>query len=120
MLPRIAGSAWQDTFPVLGPGGRLLGVVTAESLRILTNEPELLSLTLAHDAMAPAATVSVDDSLRTAAQVMVDNGLREVPVVDREGRIVAFVDEAEVGRAYLETTAKLEVGPASSSRPGKA
>jgi CIC family chloride channel protein len=114
MLPRIAQAGWQDTFPVLDERGRLLGVVTAESLRILANEPELLALTLAIDAMAPAATVGVDDNLRTAAQVMVDNTLREVPVVDRGGRIVAFVDEAEVGKAYLETTAAFEASAEST------
>jgi CIC family chloride channel protein len=120
MMPRIAESGWQDTFPVLDPSGRILGVVTAESLRILANEPDLLPMTLAVDAMSPAAWVSVDDNLRTAAQVMVDNALREVPVIDREGRIVAFVDEAEIGKAYLETTAKLDAtstpSPISSTR----
>jgi CIC family chloride channel protein len=115
MLPRIAESAWQDTFPVLDASGRFLGVVTAESLRILANDAELLAMTLAVDAMAPAASVSTDDNLRTAAQVMVDNGLREVPVVDKEGRIVAFVDEAEVGKAYLETTSKMD--PTSTPEP---
>ena len=65
-----------------------------------------MAMTVAVDAMAPAATVRVDDNLRTAAQVMVDNLLREVPVVDMAGRIVAFVDEAEVGKAYLGTTAE--------------
>jgi CIC family chloride channel protein len=114
MLPRIAASGWQDTFPVLDATGRILGVVTAESLRILANEPDLLPMTLAVDAMAPAAWVSVDDNLRTAAQVMVDNALREVPVIDRDGRIVAFVDEAEVGKAYLETTSRLEPSPPST------
>jgi len=78
-------------------------------------------MTVALDAMAPAATVRVDDNLRTAAQVMVDNVLREVPVLDMAGRIVAFVDEAEVGRAYLESTSKIDAEPASqptSSRVG--
>jgi CIC family chloride channel protein len=115
MMPRIAASGWQDTFPVLDPSGRILGVVTTESLRILANEPDLLPMTLAIDAMAPAAWVTTDDNLRTAARVMVDNGLREVPVIDRECRIVAFVDEAEVGKAYLETTSKMD--PTSTPSP---
>ena len=32
---------------------------------------------------------------------MLSHGLREVPVVDGEGRIVGFVDEGDVFRAYL-------------------
>jgi CIC family chloride channel protein len=117
MLPRIARASWQDTFPVLDGGGRMIGLVTAESLRILAGEPELMAMTVAVDAMAPAATVRVDDNLRTAAQVMVDNLLREVPVVDMAGRIVAFVDEAEVGKAYLGTTAE-SVDSTSTPHPG--
>ncbi len=116
MIPRIAEAGWQDTFPVLDPGGKLVGIVTAESLRILAGEPELLTITLAIDAMAPAATVRVDDNLRTAAQVMVDNNLREVPVLDMAGRIVAFVDEAEVGRAYLDVTSRLDPSAGGAGR----
>jgi CIC family chloride channel protein len=119
MVPRIAEAGWQDTFPVLDSGGKLLGVVTAESLRILSSEPDLSAMTLAVDAMAPAATVRVDDNLRTAAQVMVDNALREVPVVDIAGRIVAFIDEAEVGRAYLESTSQMNVSPAPNPAPAQ-
>ena len=69
------------------------------------------------DAMAPAATVRVNNNLRAAAQVMVDNTLREVPVLEMAGRIVAFVDEAEVGEAYLGTTAE-SVDSTSTPHPG--
>src|SRR6185437_15334681 len=117
MLPRVADAAWQDTFPVLDAEGRMMGMVNAESLRILASEPELLSMTLAVDAMQPAAVVGVDDNLRAAAKVMVDNLLREVPVADAQGRIVGFVDEAEVGKVYLEMTARLEGAAMSTPAP---
>jgi CIC family chloride channel protein len=117
MLPRIADAGWQDTFPVLDAEGRMLGMVNAETLRILAGEPLLLSMTLAVDAMQPAAVVRADDNLRTAAKVMVENLLREVPVADAQGRIVGFVDEAEVGKAYLEMTARIEGAATSTPAP---
>lgn len=117
MLPRMAEAGWQETFPVLDPEGKLLGLVTAESLHFLANEPALLTMTVAVDAMLPPASVAASDNLRTAAQVMVDNGLREVPVVSREGTVVAFVDEAEIGKAYLEITSRLDPPPSASGTP---
>jgi CIC family chloride channel protein len=35
---------------------------------------------------------------------MVAHALREAPVLDENGVIVGFVDEAEMGRAYLDAT----------------
>jgi len=45
-----------------------------------------------------------EDDLRTAAQLMVEKGLREIPVVAADGKILGFLDEADVAKAYLGAT----------------
>jgi chloride channel protein, CIC family len=113
MIHRIAETGWQDVFPVLDKAGKMLGMITAESLRIVASEPELEKMTLAVDAMQPAVTVRMSDDLRTAIEAMVANAVRELPVVDGAGKILGFLDEADISRAYLEATAKADTGPTS-------
>ncbi|MFT3764545.1 MAG: chloride channel protein [Minicystis sp.] len=122
MLQRAADVSWQDVFPVLDDAGRMAGVVTADALRIMGADPALVSLTLAADAMQPAVSVGVDEALRPAIEVMLQNELREIPVLDASGQIVGFLDESDVGKAYLDATARRPAdatpltGPAPSSR----
>lgn len=104
MIRRLGESSWQDTFPVLGAGGALLGIVTAEGLRVLALERDTLRWTLAADVMQAPVTVRPDDDLRKAIQAMLALETRELPVVDKDGKIVGFLDEAEVARAYLSAT----------------
>jgi chloride channel protein, CIC family len=111
VLRGAADAGWQDVFPVLDASGKLAGVITSDIVRLLATERDLEGLTLAADAMQPPVTVRPGDDLRTATEVMLTQGVREVPVADESGTIVGFLDEAEVGQAYLEATAK--AGPAS-------
>lgn len=53
-------------------------------------------------AMQPAVTVRPADDLRLASERMIGHGLRELIVVDDQRRIRGFIDEAEIGRVYLE------------------
>jgi CIC family chloride channel protein len=79
-------------------------MITSDMLRILATERELEPWALAADAMQPAVTVRPEDDLRSATEAMLAHGVREVPVIDDTGRIVGFLDEADVGKAYLEAT----------------
>jgi CIC family chloride channel protein len=108
LIAKAADASWQDVFPVLDADEKMVGMVTNDVVRLLATERELEPLTLAADAMQPPVCARPDDDLRTATEMMLAHGLREVPVVDAEGRIVGFLDEAEVGRAYLDATARWE------------
>src|SRR5689334_9027016 len=44
ILKQVADTSWQEVFPILSPTGVLLGMVTAESLRIVAAERELLQM----------------------------------------------------------------------------
>ncbi|WP_235879964.1 chloride channel protein [Polyangium aurulentum] len=111
LIAKAADASWQDVFPVLDANEKMVGMVTNDVVRLLATERELEPLTLAADAMQPAVCARPDDDLRTATEMMLAHGLREVPVVDEGGRIVGFLDEAEVGRAYLDATARWEGPP---------
>jgi CIC family chloride channel protein len=118
MLRRIADTSWQDVFPVLDVNEKMLGFVTADSLRIIAAEPELLPITVAADAMLPPIPLKPTDDLRVAAQAFLANSVRELPVLDDGGRIVGFLDEADVSRAYLDATVPREPEVPPMSRMG--
>ncbi len=68
----------------------------------------------AADIAQPPVSLAPDDTLRAAVESMQSNTLREVPVVDATGRIIGLLDEADVSRAYLLATVKLQ-GPADAT-----
>jgi len=110
MIQVASDATWQDVFPVLGESGSLVGMVTSDNLRILASEIAGQPLTIAADVMQPPVTVRSDADLRDASQILVKHGLREAPVLDAEGRIIGFLDEADVAKAYLSRTSGASAG----------
>jgi CIC family chloride channel protein len=45
--------------------------------------------------------VPTSESLHASIELMLRHELRELPVVDDAGKIVGFLDEADVTRAYM-------------------
>jgi CBS-domain-containing membrane protein len=106
-MARSAGDTpWQDVFPVLDPEGRLVGMVTADALRTLAAVPEESRGRRARDVMRSAVTVTPEDDLRAAAELLVSNAIRELLVVDPEGRIIGFLDEARIADLQLRAAAR--------------
>ncbi|AUX46939.1 chloride channel protein [Sorangium cellulosum] len=108
VVERIAACEWQDTFPVLSEDGKVIGTVDVEILRTTATAPELSGFAIAHDLMTTPASVSETDDLHRALQVLLDHGVRELLVTDGDGKIVGFLDESDVTRAYHDATARLE------------
>jgi CIC family chloride channel protein len=67
--------------------------------------PDLGELAIADDLMVPPVTVKDTDDLQRALQVILEHGLREIVVIAEGGRIVGFLDEAEITRVYHDATA---------------
>jgi len=100
--------AWQLLFVsglrhlvVLDANGASLGVLSDRS--ILAEVPataDHLSRRLVGDvlAMVPLVSVSPDAEPLAAARIMVDNTVEAVPVLDREGRLLGIVTEADIVR----------------------
>jgi CIC family chloride channel protein len=111
VLERLPDFAWQDAFPVSDDAGALKGLVTSDSLRFLASHRDMEGWAVAADVMQPAVTVREDATLRVAADLMLANRLRELPVVSENGKIIGFLDEADIAQAHLA---------AGASRPGSA
>lgn len=101
MLAQVSESTWQDVFPVVDESKRMIGLVSADSLRVLAGEQKDALWAIAADIMQPAVSVRPDDDLRKATECLVANGLREVPVVDADGAVIGFLDETEVAKLHL-------------------
>ncbi|HVY25750.1 MAG TPA: chloride channel protein [Polyangiaceae bacterium] len=103
----------QHVFPVLSHEGTMMGLVTSDELSVLEAEPALAPLVTASDIMRPPASVRITDSLLTALDLMRAERLPELPVLDENGRILGFVDEATIASAYLhESDPKSQPGGA--------
>jgi CIC family chloride channel protein len=106
MLKVVNNATWQGVFPVEDEDGRIVGMVTSTSVRILALEKDVDALALAADVMQPVPNLRAEDDLRSATELLVSSGLRELPVMDSDGRIVAFLDEADVARLYLKAASR--------------
>ena len=58
--------------------------------------------------MQPPLSVLVSESLHVAIELMLRHQLRELPIIDDAGKIVGFLDEADVTRAYLAASTRTE------------
>ena len=105
MLLRVSESTWQDVFPVIDPTGLMVGLVSADAMRILSDDRKDPPWLIAADIMHPPVSVRIDDDLRKATEQLVANGLRELPVLDGDV-VIGFLDEREVARIYLKAEAR--------------
>jgi CIC family chloride channel protein len=108
MLRRSAEGTFHDLVPVMESDGRIVGVVTASSLRVLSHEKDATHWALAADLMQSPITVRPDEDLRVATERMVQNNVRALPVVDLAGHLLGLLDEAEVAKVYLRAAARAE------------
>lgn len=102
MLAARGAGRPQDVYPVLDAAGRLVGIVRADELGTLESEPDALSVVNASDLVHTVPAMTVDDDLRSALDAMLANGVAQLPVTDRQGKVVALVSETEIARAYLD------------------
>ena len=68
VLKRVGEDAEQEVFPVLDDEARVVGLVSANLLRVASLEFADTHWTLAADLMEPVVSVSMDDDLRTATR----------------------------------------------------
>jgi CIC family chloride channel protein len=101
VIHKIADSSWQDVFPVVGGDGKMVGMVDTDLLRTFASQPDFELVTVAADLMRSPISVPSTESLHAAIDLMLNHQLRELPVVDEAGKIVGFLDEADVTRAYM-------------------
>jgi CIC family chloride channel protein len=98
----LGANTWQDAFPVVDRAGKLIGIVTSESIRLLLSAPEGAAWTIAADLMQPPVSARPDEDLGAATRTLIANNLREMPVVDAEGHIAGFLEDEAVMKSWLE------------------
>ena len=104
VIHHLAESSWQDVFPVLDKGGAMVGMIQAELLRTFASQPDFELVTVAADLMQAPLSVPLSENLHDAIDQMLRHSLREIPVVDDAGKIIGFLDETDITRAYLAAT----------------
>jgi len=108
VVRRASNPDGQDVFPVVDDEGKLLGLISPASLRVLAAEQSGTTWTLAADLMQPLVLVRPEDNLHTATKAMLDNDLREIPVVSRDNRVLGMLDETALSEVYLQAAARAE------------
>ena len=103
VIQQVAGSGWQDAFPVLAPDGSIVGIISSEILRTTTSDPDANPFAIADDMMAPPLFVKESTDLHAALETLLAHDVRELLVTDDGGRIVGFLDEADITRVYRDT-----------------
>ena len=116
LLASMDAAAEQDVFPVVDEVGGLHGLIPIDAVRVLASHPDVGPYAIAADLMQAPVTVTVDADLRTAAQALLASDLRAIPVIDADGCIVGLLDEHDLSRAYLTTTAARRASTISPDR----
>jgi CIC family chloride channel protein len=98
-------SSRDATIPVLGPDGRIVGLVTAEQSRPVMDERQLDSFVVAGDICAPPVWLHPDDSLDRARELFRASGCPQIPVLgegedSRPAPIIGMLDYRDMMRAY--------------------
>lgn len=111
-----------SALPVLGPDGRVVGVVSEADLLhklqlcglaghiwLLENKRSRQAKTKAAADTArelmtsPAVTIGPDEPLPAAAQLMESRRFKRLPVVDQGGHLVGIVSRSDLVRVYLRS-----------------
>jgi len=108
ILKRVGDHPDQEVFPVLDDEERVVGLISANLLRVMSLEFADTRWTLAADLMEPVVFVLATDDLRTATERMVGSSLRELPVLDEQGHVLGLLDESEIAEVYLKAAFRAE------------
>ncbi len=97
--------------PVVDPSGMLVGLLTRADLMRLDNMPgpsrhaqasqAWLAQAVSDVMWTPVPSVSPDTDIRRLARVLLDTGLPGLPVVDEQGRVMAFASRTDILRAVV-------------------
>jgi CIC family chloride channel protein len=114
ILQRASEAETQEVFPVIDGTGGLVGLVTSAAVRVIAGAAADTQWAVAVDLMQAAVSVRMEDDLRVATELMVSHGLRELPVLDRSGRVLGLLDEADIAEVYLRASARAASADKSS------
>lgn len=99
--------AHRNIFPVVDQSGRLIAVVSLDSVRKYIFRPELYhQYNVGAFMKEPPAILHINDSLKVATKKFEDTGAWNLPVVDDEQRYIGFISRSGLFTSYRETLIK--------------
>lgn len=125
-LARVLAERGISGAPVLGEGGRILGVVSEADILLKErgDEPRRTLLdwltessserakvdarTVGEAMTAPAITIGAHTDISEAARTMVEQGVKRLPVIDWTGALVGIVTRADLVRAFARSDEEIE------------
>ncbi len=84
--------------PVVDPSQRLLGVLTDRDIvvRAVAKSLDTNTVRVSEIMTAPVTSVTVDAGLSDVIQVMETRQIRRVPVIDKDGRLIGIIAQADI------------------------
>ncbi len=99
--------AHRNIFPVIDQSGKLLAVVSLDSVRKYIFRPELYHrYTVSGFMKEPPAMLHINDSLKVATKKFEDTGAWNLPVVDSDQKYIGFISRSGLFTSYRETLIK--------------
>jgi len=103
----IIAKSHRNIFPVVGTSGKLLGVVSLDSVRLYMFRPELYRQYTAGTFMKePPAVLMANDSPKVALEKFKETQAWNLPVVDENNIYLGFVSRSGLFTRYRETLLK--------------
>jgi chloride channel protein, CIC family len=101
-MVQLFADSTQAVFPIVGPDGRLRGVVDGQLVRRTLGEAGFDDLLIADDFLSDAVTVTPDDSLHDAITKMTAWGHDYLVVVSKQarGELVGLLSRRQIVTAY--------------------
>ncbi len=107
-LVKTIARSKRNLFPVVDDDGRLVGVVSLESIRNIMFRPELYKRFKVQKLMElPPARLSVKDNMDTVMRQFDETGAWNLPVEDEDGRYMGFVSKSKIFGAYRDVLLEL-------------
>ncbi len=107
-LVNVIARSKRNIFPVLDDDGRLIGIISLESIRNIMFRQELYHRFDVQRLMENApARLSVTDPMEVVMKKFEDTGAWNLPVEDEDGKYVGFVSKSKIFNSYRNVLLEL-------------
>ncbi|MFL6196568.1 MAG: chloride channel protein [Thermoanaerobaculia bacterium] len=88
---------------VVGPDGKLQGVVSLHDIKHMLESPDTLTAVVAHDLMTPIEqAIRSDERLHRATEYFARSDFERLPVIDPDGKFLGVIGKRDVLAVYAQ------------------
>jgi CIC family chloride channel protein len=99
---KVISRAKRNVFPVTDPGGRLVGIVQLDDVRVDMFEPGKYSTPVSNYMIEPPERILPGEQVSSVLKSFDETSTWTLPMVDREGRYLGFLSKSRILAAYRE------------------